>query len=404
MSALRLLQAARKRFRRPKAGIPFFAKRRFCSTDATEDEYGTMNASGETYKFDSLRLESGKIIKNAQIRYKTFGELNKAGDNCVVICHALTGNASVDEWWAPLLGPNKLFDTNKYMVFCANILGSCYGSTGPRSTNPDTGMRYGSSFPAVTVRDSVRSHSQVLKSLGVNQIQFVLGGSLGGMQALEWGFLEGSDWVKSVVAIACGAKHTAWQIAISEVQRGAILRDPTWENGQGQAHNGLGIARQIAMISYRSHNAYESKFGRKLTKSSDFEDVNQAIVKGVTPTFDVEGYLQYQDSKFRSRFDAASYVACTRKMDTHDVGRGRGGIETALGSLTQPTLVIGFDGDLLYPMKEQLELAHHIPNSTMKEMTSDAGHDAFLLEYDAIQNACESFFVENDIKPPSESS
>uniref|UniRef100_A0A7S3ZAT0 AB hydrolase-1 domain-containing protein n=1 Tax=Lotharella globosa TaxID=91324 RepID=A0A7S3ZAT0_9EUKA len=352
-----------------------------------------MDDAGQTHYFDEFRLESGKVIKNAQIRYKTFGTLNEAADNCIVICHALTGNASVDEWWAPLLGPKKLFDTDKYFVFCANILGSCYGSSGPNSINPDTNERYGMAFPSVSMRDSVRSHMEVVSALGVKNIKFTLGGSLGGMQALEWGLIGGPSLVSSVVAIACGARHTAWQIAISEVQRACIMRDPTWNGGHGKALNGLGLARQLAMISYRSHSAYDSKFGRGLSKEAAKEhgDTDTCISSGVVPHFNVEGYLQYQDQKFLSRFDAASYVRCTQIMDTHDVGRDRGGIEKALSQLTQPTLVIGFDGDILYPLEEQRELAGLIPNSKLCEISSAAGHDAFLLEYEAISEACGSF-------------
>ncbi|GAB5356411.1 hypothetical protein AAMO2058_000287600 [Amorphochlora amoebiformis] len=354
-----------------------------------------MDADGRYHDLGNFSLESGRTIKDAKVCYKTFGELNQAGDNCVVVCHALTGNASVDQWWEPLLGPKKLFDTDKYMVFCANILGSCYGSSGPADVNPETNERYGMDFPLVTIRDTVRSHKTVLDSLGVNKIKFVLGGSLGGMQALEWGIMGGPDLVESMVIIACGARHTAWQIAISEVQRNSIMRDPTWDNGRGKALSGLGLARQLAMISYRSHDAYDKKFGRNLAKGEP-DDVERAIQQAVVPRFDVEGYLAYQDKKFLSRFDSASYVRCTQKMDTHDVARGRGSVEEVLGNVKQPSLVIGFDGDLLYPLSEQRELAELLPNSELKEICSDAGHDAFLLEYEAIQSACDSFLTRLD--------
>jgi len=248
-------------------------------------------------------------------------------------------------------------------------------------------------FPPVTVRDSVRSQKAILDSLGVNHIRFAMGGSLGGMLTLEWG-LEYGDTVDSLVVMACGARETAWQIAINETQRQAIFRDPNWEDGKGKAYGGLGLARQIAMVSYRSHAAYNKKFGRKLTKEMEAEygDADSAILNGKVPHYNVEGYLAYQDHKFLSRFDAASYVRCMGTLDSHDVGRSRGGIESALKSLKMPTLVIGFDSDNLYPVSEQKELAALIPDSELAILSSDAGHDAFLLEYEATQKACWEFF------------
>ena len=198
-----------------------------------QDEYGAMDASGETFVHPrDFVLESGAVLKQAQVRYRTFGSLNSGRTNAMVVCHALTGNASLDSWWGDMLGAGKLFDTSKYFVICANVLGSCYGTTGPTETNPDTGKRYGTSFPDVTLRDSVRLHiSMVREGLGVEEVAAVVGGSLGGMQALEWALLGGPSFVRKVVAMCCGPAHTAWQIAISESQRQAIYADPKWNGG-----------------------------------------------------------------------------------------------------------------------------------------------------------------------------
>ena len=358
-----------------------------------QDEYGDMDDSGETFTIPNFRLESGKVIEQVDVRYRTWGELNEKADNALVVCHALTGNASLDSWWGGLLGPGLPFDTDKYFVVCANALGSCYGSTGPTSINPKTGKPYGGDFPHVTVRDSVKAHHKLLQEgLNVQSLKSVIGGSMGGMQVLEWMFY-GSDYVRTAVPIACGAHHHAWQIAISESQRQAIYADPKFQDGNysqnDPPHSGLAVARQIAMISYRTHEAYEKKFGRERAGASE-------TTENLDATFSVEGYLHHQGKKFLTRFDPNSYITITQLMDSHDVGRNRGGEELALNKLEQPTLVIGIDSDALYPIIEQQRLARYIKNTELHILRSDEGHDGFLLEQDQIAKLIEEFLNKHD--------
>jgi len=344
------------------------------ATDMMRDEYGDMDSSGETYTFlGDFPLESGGALRDAEVRYRTWGTMNAAKNNILVVCHALTGNASLDTWWGGLLGPGKAFDTNKYLVVCANVLGSCYGTTGPTSVNPLTGEKYGSDFPKVTIRDTVRLHMSMLREgLGVKGVHCAVGGSLGGMQVLEWLLCGAPDFVHSGFAIGCGAQHTAWQIAISETQRQAILSTPE------DPARGLAVARMIAMVSYRTQMAYDRKFGR------DKQD-------GKGDKWKVQSYLEYQGAKFLSRFDPESFVALTKLMDTHDVGRGRGGIKAALESIAQPTMILGITSDVLYPLAEQQELAECIPNAQFGRIESSEGHDGFLLEEDQVSEAAVTF-------------
>ncbi|KAF0699654.1 Aste57867_9799 [Aphanomyces stellatus] len=354
------------------------------STPAIEDEYGVMEASKQVFHVPAFTLESGELLEAVDVNYKTFGTLNAARDNVMFVCHALTGNAALDSWWGGLLGDDKPFDTSKYLVVCANVLGSCYGTTGPTSMNPKTGRRYGASFPDVTIRDTVRLHLRlVVEEIGATQIACVVGGSLGGMQALEWGFL-GRDIVQKIAVIACGAQHTGWQIGISEVQRQAIYRDPLYKNGDydvaAPPHSGLALARQIAMLSYRTHQVYADKFGRNRQP-------------GHADVFTVQSYLDYQGQKFLSRFDANSYVAITKAMDTHDIGRDRGGRSQACKQVTMPVLVVGIDSDVIYPLSEQEELHALFPQSTLRVIHSPHGHDGFLLEQDAVGSALREFLA-----------
>ena len=374
-----------------------FLQRNFSSStkedEGMQDEYGDMDDSGETFTTTNFKLESGKVLDEVNVRYKTWGTLNENADNAIVVCHALTGNAALDSWWGGLLGPDLPFDTNKYFVVCANVLGSCYGTTGPTSINPTTNNEYASDFPHVTVRDSVKAHQELLKDgLNVKSIKSVIGGSMGGMQVLEWMFY-GSDFVRTGIPIACGGHHHAWQIAISESQRQAIYADPKYLSGKysknDPPHGGLAVARQIAMISYRTHAAYEKKFGRERADGNESSDKLDAL-------FSVEGYLHHQGQKFLTRFDPNSYITCTQLMDSHDVGRGRGGEEMALNQLNQPSLIIGIDSDALYPIIEQENLAKNIKNSELHILRSDEGHDGFLLEQVQIAALIEQFLNKYD--------
>ena len=339
-----------------------------------EDEYGHMDDSGQTFWAGDFKLESGEVLKGVKIRYATFGRLNSAKDNIIVVCHALTGNASVESWWGEMMGPGKPFDTSRFLIVCANVLGSCYGSTGPHSVNPTTGKEYGMDFPKVTIRDTVALHLRTVKeSLGASSIQCVVGGSMGGMQALEW-LIQGGNFVRSGIVIGCGVEHTAWQIAMSEVQRQALYADPNWKGGYFSADSppnaGLALARQIAMISYRTAEGYHSKFGRDMDEASD--------------KWQVRKYLEYQGQKFLDRFDPVTYVKLTEQMDTHDVGRGRGGAAAALCRVTAKTLVMGMDTDVLYPLTEQKSLHAMIDGSDFRVIATRDGHDGFLLEYEQV--------------------
>lgn len=383
-------------------------QQRFFASTAAEssemkDEYGAMDDSGKTFVLNNFVLENGQVLPEAQLRYQTYGTLNEdTRDNVLVVCHALTGNASLHGWWGDLLGEQLAFDTSKYFIVCCNILGSCYGSTNPKSTNPHTGRPYGKDFPDVSVRDTVRLQLLLLQQeLNLQSVKAVIGGSFGGMQTLEFAVQagssasenstddapylqdnfydsEGNPFVRSVIPIACGAQHTAWQIAISEVQRQAIQKDPHWETEPEKATTGLEIARQLGMVTYRTPKGYQNKFGR------DLLDVASPKY-GTNASWQVQSYLEYQGKKFLSRFDPITYVKLTEQMDSHDLARGRGDtLAEVLRRVNIPALVLGIDSDVLYPLTEQEELAELFPGGTLKVIHSVDGHDGFLLEQDQV--------------------
>jgi len=376
-----------------------------------DDEYGEMTADGQTYKHESpFVLESGDVLYDAQLRYMTYGTLNESRDNVIVVCHALTGNASLHSWWGDMLGPGSAFDTDNYFVVSCNILGSCYGSTGPLSPIPSDGtQKYGISFPDVSVQDTVNLQLHLLQDeLKVSSIKCVIGGSFGGMQAVEFAAQAGKvdspfvaydnngravPFVRSVMPIACGAAHTAWQIAISEVQRQAIYADPKWNDGKPSIDDpplsGLSVARQIGMISYRTPEGYEAKFGRHVRDEL-------STPYGSKAKWNVKSYLEYQGQKFLSRFDPITYVKLTEQMDTHDVGRNRGGKVEALSDVQIPAMILGIDSDVLYPLYEQEELAELFPNGQLNVINSDAGHDGFLLEQVQVATHITSFLNAHD--------
>ncbi|KAI9310963.1 homoserine O-acetyltransferase [Dichotomocladium elegans] len=364
-------------------------------------------------------LESGVRITNVPVAWKTFGKLNERGDNCMVICHALTGSTDVEDWWGPLMGPRRAFDPTKFFIVCCNVLGSPYGSASPLTINSETGERYGPEFPLVSIRDDVKLHRLILDQLGVKQVAICIGGSMGGMQVLEWAF-QGSDYVKAIVPIATSGRHSAWGISWGEAQRQSIYSDPHYADGyysDDQPPNvGLAAARMSALLTYRSRNSFESRFGRKsadlnriapIKRPSSPREANMLIhndghqnVRNTSaspehttindppmPTprvFSAQSYLRYQGQKFIGRFDANCYIALTRKMDSHDVSRGRGDYDEVLQSIPQPALVIGIESDGLFTISEQYELAETIPNAEMVVIQSPDGHDGFLLEFDQI--------------------
>lgn len=323
--------------------------------------------------------EAGTRFEEPEVAYKTWGSLNKEKDNVILICHALTGHAAADEWFPGIFGEGRVCDPAKNFIICINVPGSPYGSVGPWSTNPETGEPYQNSFPDITVRDMVRFQQQLLDQLGIKKIELVLGGSLGGMQALE--FVVMDERIQSAALIAMGKSHSPWAIGISHAQRKAIYTDPEWKDGhykKGEGpKEGLATARMMAMITYRAPSDYDKKFGRNLQADSS--------------QFQVESYLDYQGAKLAERFDAHSYIILTEAMDSHDVSRGRGSFEEVLGRVNIPVRVIGIDSDHLYSIQEQKDLAKLLKNGEYHEIQSSYGHDAFLIEFDQINEIIESF-------------
>ncbi|HEU5398638.1 MAG TPA: homoserine O-acetyltransferase [Gammaproteobacteria bacterium] len=317
---------------------------------------------------EPVTLESGSSLPQVTVAYRTWGRLDPAGDNAVLVCHALTGSADVDQWWPGLMGPGRALDPARDYIVCSNVLGGCYGSTGPMSLSPLTGRRYGANFPAVTVRDLVHVQAALMDELGVDELALVLGGSLGGMQALEWAALY-PERVRTVAALSVAARQSPWCIGFSEAQRQALYTDPRWKDGDYDPADppvrGLAAARMAAMLSYRHWDEFAVRFGREQASGG---------------TFQVESWLRHHGEKFKARFDAASYVALTRIMDSHDLGRDRGGYARALAALRMPLLVVGSLSDVLYPPDEQRELACHVPGAELAWLDSPHGHDAFLIE------------------------
>ncbi len=338
--------------------------------------YGVDDAT-RWFDAGSFEVEDGAVVPDVHVAYRTWGRLNDAGDNAVIICHALTGDHNADRWWGPSIGPGGGIDTDRWFVVCSNVLGSCYGTTGPATVNPATGRPWGASFPQVTIRDLVRLQHRLAEHLGIRRIATVVGGSMGGMQVLEWALLY-PEMVRSIAPISVGAAHSAWCIATSEAQRQAIFADPRWQDGHYDPADppvaGLAVARQIGIVSYRSPASFAEKFGRRSEHGDN-------ALEGI---FDVESYLRHQGQALVKRFDANSYVTLTYTMDSHDVGRGRGGAAAALGKVSAPALVVGVSSDVLYPVEEQHELADLLPHARYVEIDSPHGHDGFLIEHQAV--------------------
>ncbi|ONH65181.1 Homoserine O-acetyltransferase [Cyberlindnera fabianii] len=348
-----------------------------------------------------VELESGDVLTEVPVAYKTWGKLNERGDNCMLICHAFTGSSDVADWWGPLLGPGRSFDPKKFFIVCLNSLGSPYGSASPVTKNPETGERYGPEFPLCTVRDDVKVHKVVLDDLGVKQVAVCIGGSMGGMLTLEWAFLR--DYVKNIIVLATSARHSAWCISWSEAQRQSIYSDPKYHDGyydpSDPPASGLGAARMSALLTYRSRNSFEQRFGRKnpnLIKSLQGKTDPPSLQR--TPSTPKEEHWAIHNEghrvifvikgqKFIDRFDANCYISISRKLDTHDISRDREGtVESLLSTLHQPALVVGISSDGLFTYTEQETIAEHMPNAVLERIESPEGHDAFLLEFAAIND------------------
>lgn len=311
-----------------------------------------------------FRLESGETLEEVQVGYRTWGEPRT---EATLICHALTGSADADEWWEGLFGQTRSFDPDQDYIIASNVLGGCYGTTGPTSTQPGASRWYGNDFPRVTIRDMVDLQAALLDHLGVESLRLVIGGSMGGMQALEWAAMY-PDRVKGGVAIGVGAHHSAWSVAFSEAQRAAIWADPKfldgdYEPGEGP-DNGLAVARMIAMISYRGKANFETRFGRKTLEDE----------------FEIQSYLRYQGQKLVGRFDANTYLRLVDAMDSHDLARDRVEMADVLAGIKTPFLTIGISSDILYPAGEVEELAVGLPNARYQMLHAPQGHDSFLID------------------------
>lgn len=322
-------------------------------------------------------LECGQTLTSPRIAYRTWGKLNDNGDNGVLICHAFTGSADADYWWDKLFGEGKAFNPQQDFIVCSNILGSCYGTEGPTSINPDTNQPYGASFPPITIRDMVNLQGKLLDALGVKTLKLVVGGSLGGMQVLEWAVMY-PQRVKAIIPMAICSRHSAWCIGWSESQRMAIAADPLWKDGNYDPNQppvkGLSAARAIAMCTYRAWDSFQIRFNRQLQKN------------GKPNQFAITSYLEYQGQKLAERFDANTYFSLSLAMDSHDLSRENQDYKSVLANIKQPTLVVGIDTDVLYPPVEQKELADYIPNSELVWINSPHGHDAFLIEMDVLND------------------
>ena len=345
---------------------------------------------------EPLRLEAGGTFGGPEspltIAYESWGELNEDRSNAILVLHALTGDSHVlgeegnghptPGWWEGLVGPGRAIDTNRFFVLAPNVLGGCQGTTGPSSAAPD-GHPWGSRFPVITVRDQVNFEAALADELGIERFYGVIGGSMGGMRSLEWA-VTFPDRVDRLIVMACGPAATAEQIALCHVQAEAIRADEHFRGGDyygardGEGPwRGIGVARQVGQISYRTRTEFLDRFGRE-------HQLDENPLHG--GRYAIEGYLDHHGAKLAWRFDANSYLVLSRAMDHHDVGRGRGGIEAALGHVKAKTTVIGFDSDRLYCLDEQAALASGIPSAEpLVALSSPYGHDAFLLEIDALE-------------------
>lgn len=364
-------------------------------------------AESDCIELGDFQLESGVVLPETRLAYQTWGELNERRDNVVVVFHSLTGDADVTKWWSGLFGPGRAVDPDRHFVICANLLGSCYGSTGPNSINPQTGKAWQADFPDVTVRDNVRAQQQLCTHLGVKRIDMVIGGSLGGMLALQWAAWDPT--IRRVVAVATSAAHSAWCIAWSESQRQAIYADPDWNNGfyapDRPPAAGLAAARMMAMLSYRNSASFEQRFGREPAVAATTDA--RAVTGSQRQQYSVQSYLHHQGTKLVGRFDANSYVCLTHMANSHDLGLGtrdsswgdRGserapatGKDTKKsGELEQPVLLVGIPSDILFPMADIEALATRLKRAHVATLPSPHGHDGFLLDADRLDTIIQNW-------------
>jgi homoserine O-acetyltransferase len=334
-----------------------------------------------------LMLESGRSLGKPTLHYAVYGKLNAARDNAVLICHALSGSARVGDWWPEVFAPGALLSLEHDFVICINLLGSCYGSTGPGSVDPETGLVYGPDFPLVSIRDNVRAQAQLLDSLGIRRLRLVLGGSIGGMQALEWA-VHDPERVERAAIIGV-APLSAMGLALNHVQRLAIQNDPNWDGGyylpQRPPRQGLSLARQVGMLSYKSAELFHERFSRNPNRNGEdpwrLDEQGGGLIGG---RFDIAGYLDYQGERFNERFDANAYLAIMRTMDTWDPTNGYSSAREVFGRIRAKLILIGISSDWLFPAESVREFAEGIraagAQAEYREMNSSHGHDAFLAE------------------------
>jgi homoserine O-acetyltransferase len=348
-----------------------------------------MIVEAHVVRFDSISLDGGATLAPVEVAYETYGALNAQKSNAILILHAFSGDAHAagispetgkPGWWDNMIGPGKAFDTNKYFGICSNVLGGCRGTTGPASINPATGCPYAMSFPVITVRDMVRLQKMLIDRLGIPRLLSLSGGSMGGMQALEWA-VSYPEAVVSTIPIASTARHSAQQIAFNEVGRQAIIADPDWNEGNYYSGKpparGLAVARMVGHITYMSDDSMREKFGRRLRGKHSFGydfDVD----------FEVESYLRYRGNEFVNRFDANSYLYITKAMDYFDLSNGNGPLAAAFERAKARFLVISFSSDWLYPSYQSQEIVRALRSRNVDvaycELPSNYGHDAFLVD------------------------
>jgi len=347
----------------------------------------------------AIALDVGVALRDVVVAYETWGKLNADRSNAILICHAWTGDSHVagaaeeghptPGWWEGLVGPGLAIDTNEWFVVCSNVLGGCQGTTGPASPHPDDGVPYGSRFPVITVRDMVRAQVRLADHLNVQRWHSVIGGSMGGMQALEWAITYPGR-VASLAVVGTCVQSTAQQIAWGAIGRRAIRLDAKWRGGDyydaaigDGPWQGLAIARMVAQVTFRSDNVFTDRFGRDL---ADMDAENNGI--GLWDKFEVERYLDHHGDRLIRRFDANSYLLIGKAMDLHDVARGRGGLDKAMARITAPTLALGISSDILYPAYQQRQICELVSRNGVRanyaEITSPHGHDAFLIDLAAV--------------------
>mgnify|MGYP003411829840 FL=1 len=326
-----------------------------------------------------FKLESGEVLPSLEIAYDTFGELNEAKDNVIWVCHALTANSDVADWWPHTVEQGKFLDPERYFIVCANFLGSHYGTTSPLSVNPTTGKKWYYDFPRITVRDMVACHQLLAKELGIERVKLLIGSSIGGFQCMEWAIME-PEFMENLALIATTTYSEPWAAAFNESQRMAIRLDPSWGEERDDAGlDGMAVARSIALISYRGGAAYNA--------------TQQELSNPLEASFDrrAHSYQQYQGEKLRRRFNALSYYRLSEAVDSHNIARGRGTIAEALSRIKARTLVVAISSDILFPVEAHTPLREHIADVEYHLIESEFGHDGFLVEHEKLNTIIQKF-------------